>query len=464
MEIKKLLENKNLSLSLIFSGAGIIILVTALILFSVFFKKESDTTKTYTDSQRNLIFNIGCKAISGSSLETLQLNDADKEIDYPFSDNLKRILSHYFIKGKTTVTLFEVYYPQCYGIAEGLGFYIPTNDKGLWVEETLIRAEEERIAKELREMEESLEEFNNFEDDFDDYGEDFDDEVDEEADGDFEDEEGESDESEDGDEESEETEAEKRVREYRSERADSIERSLENQKEPSYYMNKNSELGILYNDGEILIPTKTDDGYSIIMANDQKVIRRFYNEHMSLVKKETWAAKNMNSKIPESTEEMQYSEDGKTLVSKLIDSGDDYTLIYYNADGLTKAVERYIMYEKKKYTLLKRSCSYNEEGKITVDETTDYVYSGADYKKLKYTFTKKYIYEYNEGDIPPDFKYYENGVMKMHNKYASEKGTYTSQIFFDGNLSVKSYYEEDRHIRDVYYNGNRILREKVYEQ
>ena len=471
MKIKELLKNEKLSLSLFCSGAGIIILVTLLVLFSVFFRKKTTETKAYTAAQKDLIFDIGCKAVSGSSLEDFLNVQSDNNFEYPYSDKLKQILNHYFLRGKTTITLLELYYPEYYGIAEGLGYYIPSEDNALWVEETLVRAEEERIAKELHEMEESLEEYNDVEDDMKSSLEgEFDDEVDNNSETNDEDlNENETDDTTNTEaiettENTEAIETEKKVQEYHSEKADSIEKALESDKEPSYFMNKKSELGILYNDGEILIPSKTEEGYSLILANENKVIRSFYNDKMRIVKKEIWPAKNMSSKKPDSVEEMSYSEDGKILVSKLIDSGTDYTLIRYNEEGLTKAVEKYVMYEDKKYTITKRSCTYNEDGKITTDETTDYVYSGTDYKKLKYSFTKKYTYEYNEGDIPPDFKYYENGVMKMYNKYASEKGTYTSQIFFDENLSVKSYYENDIHIRDVYYNGKTIMREKVYEQ
>ena len=52
----------------------------------------------------------------------------------------------------------------------------------------------------------------------------------------------------------------------------------------------------------------------------------------------------------------------------------------------------------------------------------------------------------------------------MHNKYSVEKGNYTSHIYFDDNLSVKAYYEDYIHVRDVYYRSGNIIREKVYEQ
>ena len=49
-------------------------------------------------------------------------------------------------------------------------------------------------------------------------------------------------------------------------------------------------------------------------------------------------------------------------------------------------------------------------------------------------------------------------------KYSTEKGIFTSRIFFDEGLSVKSYYENNIRVRDVYYRNNSIIREKVYEE
>ena len=83
---------------------------------------------------------------------------------------------------------------------------------------------------------------------------------------------------------------------------------------------------------------------------------------------------------------------------------------------------------------------------------------------MDYSFAKKYTYSYNGDEIPPDFLYYENGVLKMQNKYSTTKGTYTSRIYFDDDFSVKTYYENELRVKDTYYSGNKILREKLYEE
>ena len=60
-------------------------------------------------------------------------------------------------------------------------------------------------------------------------------------------------------------------------------------------------------------------------------------------------------------------------------------------------------------------------------------------------------------------QYSENGILKLRNKYSDQKGTYTSQVFFDDGFSVKTYYENNARVKEVYYSGNKVMREKIYE-
>ena len=112
---------------------------------------------------------------------------------------------------------------------------------------------------------------------------------------------------------------------------------------------------------------------------------------------------------------------------------------------------------------MERYLSYDETGFCFTDERIEHVYKDNEFKKPDYSFNKKYVYSFNSDDIPPDFEYFENGILKMKNKYSVDKGSYTSQVFFDNNFSVKAYYENEVRVRDVYYNGNTALKEKVYE-
>ena len=58
----------------------------------------------------------------------------------------------------------------------------------------------------------------------------------------------------------------------------------------------------------------------------------------------------------------------------------------------------------------------------------------------------------------------ENDVLKMRNKYSSQKGNYTSQVFFEDDFSVKTYYIDEKKVKEVYYSGESVLRVKNYDK
>ena len=86
-----------------------------------------------------MVFDIACYAISGDAF-------FNKSEEYPFADSVKKILNHYHAKNGSEKLLIELYYPEYEGIIESLSYYNPYEEKADWVEESLVRAEEERIA------------------------------------------------------------------------------------------------------------------------------------------------------------------------------------------------------------------------------------------------------------------------------------------------------------------------------
>ena len=105
---------------------------------------------------------------------------------------------------------------------------------------------------------------------------------------------------------------------------------------------------------------------------------------------------------------------------------------------------------------------YDDDLNIIENESTEYYYI-EDFLLLTDSFSKKYVYTKNPDDIPPDFEYFEDDVLKMKNKYSIEKGNYTSQVFFDDDFNVKTYYENDIKVKEVYSLGENILRVKNYD-
>ena len=426
--------------------AGVILIIVSFVIFKRNAAK-AHVKNEYDSEIQNIVFDIGCYTISGKNCFY-----PDKE--YPSSEHLRNLLIHSHARKGIIVNCLEEYFPLYLGIAESAGLYNPYEEKTDWVEDAVIHAEEERIAMEISEMEKSLESFQN-------ESENENSKIEEET----------TEESPVTEKEENNSENPEKQKELKANstvklthNADEIEASFEKEFDGKMMVDKTSKLRILEDKGEILMPVESSEGSQLIQAIGNNVTRRFYNSKLRITKKETWNISSADVKAPDSSEEYIYEEDNETISSKIISSRDECTEINYYPSGLIADLHKYLIKDEKKYTLQKRKCSYNDEGKIISDETTDYVYTDNTYKKLKYTFTKKYVYDYNEGDIPPDYKYYENGVMKMHNKYAAVKGSYTSQIYFEDELSVKAYYEDNLHVRDVYYRGSTVIREKVYEQ
>ena len=131
---------------------------------------------------------------------------------------------------------------------------------------------------------------------------------------------------------------------------------------------------------------------------------------------------------------MEYFPDSSVVAEKSITTKDSIENLTYSRAAKILTSEKYAVLEKSNQKLSSRKFSYNKEDQLISDELTEYFYKDKEYQEFDYSFTKKYDYTFNEGDIPPDFKYYENGVLKMLNKYSVIKGTYVSEIFFDKNF------------------------------
>lgn len=398
---------------------NIAVLLTGILMLTACNKQKPEEKSVLTENAAvsDYLFEIGCQAVCG---ESRLINGKN----YPFPKALSLILSRNKIEDGNVINFLEHYFPDKLGIVQGSGFYIAETERAEWVESLLIRLEEERIAQELSEMEEGLEE--GFEE---------------------------------GLEETEPVEEEVIIPTI-----DEIEASLENSGEGRVMTDSASHLKFLEYDKEIFMPQKTEDGLITVHASLKTVKRDFYDKLYRLVKSEIWNIPGADSAELKKTEILEYDENGFKPVSKKIIEGGFVESVKYNAAGLVESSEKFAEVKGKQNILFRRNIVYDDEGKILKNETIDYNYKDKEYKQLDYSFSKKYVYSYNEGDIPPDFSYYENGVLKMKNKYSLEKGTYTSQIFFDENTSVKTYYENNTRVKDVYYIGNKVLREKVYEK
>lgn len=328
-------------------------------------------------------------------------------------------------------------------------FYSPATDNASWVEETLARIEEERIAEELRAMEESL---SDYEEEGLEYSE--------------ENQPAEEEESEEASEENgqEDVAAEAETETEKVQELSEVEKFFLEEKNGLVKTEKNNNLKFFEFDNETFSQQKVDGKLILIHSNRNSVTRNFYNENYLLEKRESWNISSAENASLEKTEWFVYFQGTSLISSKTITEKEFTERVSYNSEGRPVKSERYAVVEDKEKLISKRNFAYNSDGKIISDELTDYFYKDKDYSELDYSFAKKYTYSYNVDDIPPDFSYFENGILKMQNKYSTTKGTYTSRIYFDDDFSVKTYYENELRVKDTYYSGNKILREKLYEE
>lgn len=328
-----------------------------------------------------------------------------------------------------------------------IDLYNPALDDATWVESVFARIEEERIAEELRVMEESLEEYQ-----IDDASELIKDDEEESTMNS----ESESSEVSEMSDETNDSQAEETLSE--------IENFFSEEKEEVTKTGKNDLLSFYEFDNEIFTSQDSEGNHILVHSMKEKVNRFFYDDEYKLIKKEVWNIPSVFKAALEKTETYKYFENSKVVSEKEITGPYTVENVKYSNDGKTLSAEKYAVFEDKEHITEKRLFSYDDDGNLLSDELKEYFYKADDYKDLDYSFTKKYLYSYNDEGIPPDFKYFENGILKMHNKYSTEKGNFTSRIFFDEGLSVKSYYENNIRVRDVYYRNNSIIREKVYEE
>lgn len=305
----------------------------------------------------------------------------------------------------------------------GESFYNPYDDTAARVDSMMERLEEERIASQLSEMEESYSEYQLE---------------------DIQYEEAEPDDSESLDSETDDLDG--------SEGKEKI------------FLGKKNEMRFFEFNNETLSPQYTKDGLVVVHSSDGNVSRNFYDKSYYLVKKEEWRITSAADAKLLKTERYFYSDKNHRVTQKEIESDNFLEIVQYSDFASPLISKKYILKDDEQYIVMDRYFVYDEQNRILRDEKLEYTYNPEDYEIIEDTISKKYEYVYNEGDIPPDSVYYENGIVKIRYKYSTEKGTYVCWIYFDQNLSVKTYYENELRVRDEFYNNDKIFRTKVYEK
>lgn len=354
----------------------------------------------------NLMFDATCYALTGFVSEN---NPIVESFYYP--QNLKALFSLKRFSNSSVLYYVEDYFPNHIGMIECSGYFDGASDSGAWVDELLIKLEEERIAEELNAMDNTIDDTFYID----------------------------------------------------KNQAEEIEKVFSGEIQANEITDKTEQLKFMEFENEVLIPQITSEGYIIIHSAGNQVIRNFYDKKFRLTTKETWNIASVSSAELNQSEEYLYDEDSFSVSEKKISMKDSEVNLLYTENGMIAEKSTYELVKDKPYIKSRLKYSYNNEGKVVKENSITYKYNQS-YSKITESFEKEYIYEYNENEeIPADFEYFENKVLKMKNKYSVDKGYYTSQIFFDGGLSVKTYYEDYIRVKDVYSQNDKVIRVKEYE-
>lgn len=340
---------------------------------------------------------------------------------------LKKILSYQYFDKDGFFYYFEKYFPDYISIYECSRFYSESLETADWVDSFIIKIEEERIADEIAKMEtDALSDLENSELSV--------------------------------------------IEEILDEQNEQIEKVFSDSVEQKEIFSRNGNLIFMEFNQEIFIPKKTENGYEIIHSQNNNVTRNFYNQKFLLESSQKWVIESLKiqeNQNPVSIENYFYDDETSavTKTEKITYDGDiqNLQMILYDEKKQISQKKEYKIIDDKKHLIQQNDFKYDEAGNIIQNEKKEYYYN-EDFSVLNEQFSRKYVYKINEENLPPDFEYFENDVLKMRNKYSVQKGNYTSQVFFEDDFSVKTYYIEEKKVKEVYYSGESVLRVRNYDK
>lgn len=239
-----------------------------------------------------------------------------------------------------------------------------------------------------------------------------------------------------------------------------------------FLIDKNGKLNLYSNDDEIFFP-QIEENFTVLTSVNKKIITRsFYDETGRFCKQEDWKNSTEENPILIKKTLYEYEENNLSPTKKIIIENDFQTEIEYDEKENPKKNKKFYILknqkteeeiETKNILLTQTDYFYNSKNKVEKEFIKDFSYS-EDYKILQSSLEKEFVYFYrNQEEIPADYDYFENGILRIRNLYTNEKGNYTSQVFFDENYSVKTYYNNNLKTKDIYILNGIVVRENIYE-
>ena len=233
-------------------------------------------------------------------------------------------------------------------------------------------------------------------------------------------------------------------------------------------------LKVMEFESEIFIPSKgiNADSASVLVHYSKKAaVRLFYDDLYRLTKKEYWKMESVESAELSGTEKYSYEGESKKPYEKIIESDNAIFVSKLNENGLVIRTEKYAseagslnsVYPERvegKGPIQTTVWTYDDKNRITSETVTE----GKLVKKQVFAYKNQISDATDESseELPPDYEYYENGVLVTKTEYL-KKGYYSTSIWFDSTNSVRTDYENYVKVRDVYFTNGVEKRVKNYE-
>lgn len=237
----------------------------------------------------------------------------------------------------------------------------------------------------------------------------------------------------------------------------------ENFKTADEFCGRDDLLSFSQFDDEVIEVSRFDDKRVMIYSIGNKVNRRFFDEEYRLIKTEYWEIASFdNSKIYKK-EFFHYKGDEHRYYMKTVDYDEGCEDYYYRPDGIVEKSESYKKVKGKKYITEICRWTFDSQKRITQVKTRTFSYNDEEDTKRRDVFVKTFTYKYNppaeDGqEIPPDVKYYENDVLKSYERYSVTPGSYTQHYYFDNGISIKTWYVDNKKVREIVYQNDKVMR------
>lgn len=248
------------------------------------------------------------------------------------------------------------------------------------------------------------------------------------------------------------------------------EKSDENLLKAKNFTDSNDYLRFSEIEKEILSSKKTSEGYEIVTANEDRIVRNIFDDEYRLFRKEEWKISGSNLSERIFYEEFDYGDEENSVHSRIAKSKTTISEnqkeeIFFDEKGFETQSNKFIKNEENWFLTEKKQTFYDENYKITQIQTEIRKYS--DFKNPAIIQSEKYVYNHHDesGDeekIPSDVYYYKNGKIDTEIIYSSQKD-YVRRLYLEDGRKITAYYQDNKKVREVFEQNSNVLRERKYE-